>query len=41
MDLEGETLHYISKRFILVGTKLGLATDYVVDVLRENMPIIK
>ena len=41
MDLEGETLHYISKRFILVGPKLACATEYVVDILRENMGIIK
>lgn len=41
MDMEGEKLRYLSPRFILVGTKLGCATDYVPSILKENMPIIK
>ena len=27
MDMEGEKLRYLSKRFILVGTKLGCASE--------------
>lgn len=41
MEMEGQELRYLSKRFILVGTKLGCATEFVPDILRENMPIIK
>ena len=41
MDMEGEVLRYLSKRFILVGTKLGCATDFVKDIITENMPILK
>ena len=41
MDMEGETLRYLSKRFILIGTKLGCATDYIAEIVRENMVIIK
>ena len=41
MDMEGEKLRYLSKRFILVGTKLGCATAFVPEIVRENMPIIK
>ena len=41
MDMEGEVLRYLSKRFILVGTKLGCACDAVPDILKENTAIIK
>ena len=41
MDMEGETLRYLSKRFILVGTKLGCATQYVPEIIKENLPIVK
>ena len=41
MDMEGEKLRYLSKRFILVGSKLGCATEFVPDIVRENMPTIK
>ena len=40
MDLEGEKLKYLSERFILVGTKLGCASQFVCDLIRENTPII-
>ena len=41
MDMEGEKLRYLSKRFILVGTKLGCATDYISQIINENMSIIR
>ena len=41
MDMEGEKLRYLSKRFILVGSKLGCATEYVKDIVVENMGAIK
>ena len=41
MDMEGEELRYLSMRFILVGTKLGCATEFVPNIIRENSPIIK
>ena len=41
MDMEGEQLHYLSKRFILMGTKLGCATEFVPDIIRENTEILK
>jgi hypothetical protein len=41
MDMEGEKLRYLSKRFILVGRKLGCATDYISQIINENMSIIR
>lgn len=37
MDMQGETLRYLSKRFILIGAKLGCATDFVKDIITENI----
>lgn len=41
MDIEGEKLRYISKRFILMGPKLGCATEYVDDIVTQNVGTIK
>ena len=41
MEQEGEKLRYLSHRFILMGTKLGCATDYVADTVAENLPVIR
>lgn len=41
MDMQGETLRYLSKRFILVGTKLGCGTEFVKEIISENLPTIR
>ncbi len=41
MDMEGEKLRYLSERFILIGTKLGCASEHAINIIKENMPIIK
>ena len=41
MDMEGEKLRYLSRRFILVGTKLGCAADHILNIINENMTVIK
>jgi len=38
---EEENIFYISPRFILIGTKLGMASDNVKAIMVENRPIMK
>ena len=34
-------LRYLSKRFILIENKLGVATEYVANLFKENQKVIK
>ena len=38
---EEEDILYISPRFILIGTKLGMASDNVMAIMVENRSILK
>ena len=40
-DKADDVMNYLSSRFILIGNKLGVGTEYVKDILNENYAIIK
>lgn len=40
-DKEKEKLVYFSERFLLIDTKLGVASDYAETIIKENMPVLK
>lgn len=37
---EEENVLYISNRFILIGTKLGMASDNLKQIMLQNIPVI-